>query len=38
MHCVDVTITLLRNDIVQNDRDTNTEYIFEMYTGAKLDR
>ena len=29
--CADVIITLLRNGIVRNDRDTNTEYIFEMY-------
>ena len=31
MHSVDVMITLLRNGIVRNDRDTNTENIFEMY-------
>ena len=31
MHCVDVMITLLHNDFVRNDRDTNKKYIFEMY-------
>ena len=29
--CADVMITLLRNDLVRNDRDTNKKYIFEMY-------
>ena len=29
--CADVMITLLRNGIVRDDRDTNTEYIFELY-------
>ena len=29
--CADVMITLLRNGIVRNDRDTNKKYIFEMY-------
>ena len=28
--CADVMITLLRNGIVRNDRDKNTEYNFEM--------
>ena len=31
MHNVDVMITLLRNGIVRDDRDKNTENIFEMY-------
>ena len=26
--CADVMMTLLRNGIVRDDRDTNTEYIF----------
>ena len=29
--CADVMITLLRNGIVRDDRDINTEYIFELY-------
>ena len=31
MHCVDVMITLLCNDLVRNDRDTNKKYVFGMY-------
>ena len=30
MHCVDVMVTLLRDGLVRNGRDTN-KYIFEMY-------
>ena len=29
--CADVIVTLLRNGIVRNDRDTNKNIFFEMY-------